>query len=100
MTYTSANEKAALLNLRRYNKEHFFLDDPFGGECMNCMQAGLRLATKVIAVSAGYAWEITTAGFRPARAVVTRLTRAVCALRFFAGETVEIFENTIVQFHR
>jgi starch synthase len=27
---------------------------------MNCMQAGLRLATKVIAVSQGYAWEITT----------------------------------------
>jgi starch synthase len=41
-------------------KDHFFLDDPFGGECMNTMQAGLRLATKVIAVSSGYAWEITT----------------------------------------
>ena len=27
---------------------------------MNTMQAGLRLATKVIAVSSGYAWEITT----------------------------------------
>jgi len=41
-------------------KEDFLLDDPFGGECMNCMQAGLRMATKVVAVSAGYAWEITT----------------------------------------
>ena len=27
---------------------------------MNTMQAGLRLATKVIAVSEGYAWEIST----------------------------------------
>ena len=48
------------LGLPDHYRDHFFLDDPFGGECMNCMQAGLRLATKVIAVSAGYAWEITT----------------------------------------
>ena len=48
------------LGIPDHYREHFFLDDPFGGECMNCMQAGLRLATKVIAVSAGYAWEITT----------------------------------------
>ena len=48
------------LGIPDHYKEHFFLDDPFGGECMNCMQAGLRLATKVIAVSQGYAWEITT----------------------------------------
>jgi starch synthase len=41
-------------------KDKFYLDDPFGGECMNIMQAGLRLATKVIAVSEGYAWEIST----------------------------------------
>ena len=41
-------------------KEQFYLDDPYGGECMNIMQAGLRLATKVIAVSEGYAWEIST----------------------------------------
>ena len=27
---------------------------------MNVMQAGLKFATKVIAVSQGYAWEITT----------------------------------------
>ena len=48
------------LGLPEHYKDHFYLDDPFGGECMNAMQAGLRLATKVIAVSAGYAWEITT----------------------------------------
>jgi starch synthase len=53
-------DEFGLLGLPDHYKEHFFLDDPFGGECMNCMQAGLRLATKVIAVSAGYAWEITT----------------------------------------
>jgi len=41
-------------------KERFYLDDPFGGECMNMMQAGMELATKVVAVSQGYAWEITT----------------------------------------
>ena len=48
------------LGLPDHYKKYFFLDDPFGGECMNQMQAGLELATKVIAVSAGYAWEITT----------------------------------------
>ena len=41
-------------------KQYFRLNDPEGGECMNIMQAGLKLATKVIAVSAGYAWEIAT----------------------------------------
>ena len=53
-------DEFGLLGIPDHYKEHFFLDDPFGGECMNCMQAGLRLATKVIAVSQGYAWEITT----------------------------------------
>ena len=48
------------LQLPDHYKHHFLLDDPMGGECMNIMQAGLRLATKVIAVSEGYAWEITT----------------------------------------
>jgi len=48
------------LQLPEHYKEHFVLDDPVGGECMNVMRAGLRLATKVIAVSEGYAWEITT----------------------------------------
>ena len=48
------------LQLPDHYKEHFFLDDPFGGECMNQMQAGLKFASKIIAVSAGYAWEITT----------------------------------------
>ena len=28
-------------------KERFYLDDPFGGECKNMMQAGMELATKV-----------------------------------------------------
>ena len=48
------------LQLPDHYKEHFYLDDPFGGECMNQMQAGLKFASKIIAVSAGYAWEITT----------------------------------------
>jgi len=48
------------LQLPEHYKEHFVLDDPVGGECMNVMRAGLRLSTKVIAVSEGYAWEITT----------------------------------------
>lgn len=47
-------------------RDDFVLDDPFGGECMNCLQAGLRLATKVGLLhhsslpggghSIGYAW--------------------------------------------
>lgn len=48
------------LNLPGHYRDYFRLDDPMGGECMNIMQAGLKLATKVIAVSEGYAWEITT----------------------------------------
>ena len=53
------NEFGAL-QLPAHYEDFFKLDDPFGGECMNIMQAGLKLATKVIAVSEGYAWEITT----------------------------------------
>ena len=48
------------LQLPEQYKDHFVLNDPMGGECMNVMRAGLRLATKVIAVSEGYAWEIST----------------------------------------
>jgi starch synthase len=48
------------LGLPESYKQHFRLNDPEGGEGMNIMQAGLKLATKVIAVSAGYAWEIAT----------------------------------------
>lgn len=48
------------LQLPGQYKETFRLYDPVGGECMNIMKAGLSLATKVIAVSEGYAWEITT----------------------------------------
>ena len=48
------------LQLPGQYKEMFRLYDPVGGECMNIMKAGLSLATKVIAVSEGYAWEITT----------------------------------------
>ena len=48
------------LQLPEQYKDHFVLNDPMGGECMNVMRAGLRLATKVIAVSEGYAWEIAT----------------------------------------
>lgn len=38
----------------------FFLDDPVGGEHMNIMKAGIITASRVVAVSAGYAWEIQT----------------------------------------
>lgn len=41
-------------------EEKFFLDDPFGGECMNILQAGLKEAHRWVAVSNGYAWEIKT----------------------------------------
>jgi starch synthase len=41
-------------------KSHFFLDDPVGGEHMNIMKAGIITASRVIAVSGGYAWEIQT----------------------------------------
>lgn len=41
-------------------RDHFFLDDPFGGECSNQFKAGLICAHRIVAVSHGYAWEITT----------------------------------------
>ena len=42
------------LQLPDHYKEHR-LDDPFGGECMNQMQAGLKPIPKIIAASAGHA---------------------------------------------
>ena len=41
-------------------RDVFVLNDPVGGVCMNVMQAGVKLASRVIAVSQGYAWEVTT----------------------------------------
>jgi starch synthase len=41
-------------------QDAFFLDDPVGGEHMNIMKAGIITASRVVAVSAGYAWEIKT----------------------------------------
>ena len=38
----------------------FYLDDPQEGPCMNIMKAAINYATKVIAVSPGYAWELGT----------------------------------------
>ncbi|KAK3275134.1 hypothetical protein CYMTET_16722 [Cymbomonas tetramitiformis] len=40
--------------------DHFMLDDPIGGECMNMLKAGLLEAHRWVAVSNGYAWEIQT----------------------------------------
>ncbi|CAL5222405.1 g4764 [Coccomyxa viridis] len=40
--------------------ELFRLDDPIGGEHMNIFKAGLACATRVVAVSHGYAWECQT----------------------------------------
>jgi len=41
-------------------RSHFFLDDPVGGEHMNIMKAGIITASRVVAVSGGYSWEIQT----------------------------------------
>jgi len=41
-------------------KEHFYLNDPFGGECMNVLRAGLEACHRTVAVSHGYAWEVQT----------------------------------------
>lgn len=48
------------LGLPDHHTGAFYLDDPVGGPCMNVMKAGIEYATKVIAVSPGYAWEIQT----------------------------------------
>ncbi|CAK0787417.1 Soluble starch synthase 2-3, chloroplastic/amyloplastic [Coccomyxa viridis] len=40
--------------------ELFRLDDPIGGEHMNIFKAGLACATRIVAVSHGYAWECQT----------------------------------------
>ena len=37
-------------------RDAFYLDDPFGGECMNILKAGLTTAHRLVAVSHGYAW--------------------------------------------
>jgi len=41
-------------------REKFLLDDPVGGEHANVLMAGLTYAHRVMAVSAGYAWEVRT----------------------------------------
>ena len=38
----------------------FYLDDPVKGPCCNILKAGIDYATKVIAVSPAYAWELST----------------------------------------
>lgn len=40
--------------------ETFRLNDPVGGEHMNIMKAGIITATRIVAVSGGYSWEIQT----------------------------------------
>ena len=41
-------------------RDTFFLDDPVGGEHMNILKAGIITASRVVAVSEGYAWEVQT----------------------------------------
>jgi starch synthase len=41
-------------------RDHFFLDDPVGGEHMNILKAAIITASRIVAVSGGYAWEIQT----------------------------------------
>jgi starch synthase len=41
-------------------RDAFFLDDPVGGEHMNILKAGIITASRVVAVSEGYSWEIQT----------------------------------------
>ena len=48
------------LGLPDHHTGSFYLDDPQEGACMNVLKAGIEYATKVIAVSPGYAWEIGT----------------------------------------
>ena len=48
------------LEIPDHYREVFRLDDPVGGEHMNIMKAGIMTASRVIAVSSGYAWEIQT----------------------------------------
>jgi starch synthase len=45
------------LGLPDHHTGAFYLDDPQEGACMNVLKAGIEYATKVIAVSPGYAWE-------------------------------------------
>ena len=49
-----------LLDLPEHFKEDFRLYDPIGGEHMNILMAGIKYATRVIAVSGGYCWETKT----------------------------------------
>ncbi|XRA96195.1 glycogen glucosyltransferase [Pycnococcus provasolii] len=48
------------LGLPDHHTGAFHLDDPMEGQGMNILKAGIEYATKVIAVSPGYAWEIST----------------------------------------
>ena len=48
------------LGLPEQHTGAFYLDDPMEGPCMNIMKAAINYATKVIAVSPGYAWELGT----------------------------------------
>lgn len=62
MAYQGRGPFAELANFEvpdRYASA-FYLDDPVGGEHMNIMKAGIITASRVVAVSGGYAWEIQT----------------------------------------
>lgn len=41
-------------------RDAFFLDDPVGGEHMNILKAAIITASRIVAVSGGYSWEIQT----------------------------------------
>jgi starch synthase len=56
----SAPDDVWRLGLPEHHTGAFYLDDPMEGACMNVLKAGIEYATKVVAVSPGYAWEIGT----------------------------------------
>ena len=58
----SAPDDVWRLGLPEHHTGAFYLDDPMEGACMNVLKAGIEYATKVVAVSPGYAWEIRADG--------------------------------------
>ena len=53
-------------------RDAFYLDDPFGGECMNILKAGLTTAHRLVAVSHGYAWRASPPPRRPRPSLAAR----------------------------
>ncbi|KAL5981199.1 Sucrose synthase [Asimina triloba] len=50
------------MDLPEHYKHFFTLYDPVGGDHLNIFAAGLKAADRIVTVSHGYAWELTTSG--------------------------------------